>query len=103
MARKAITDEVKQQVEEIVERFNKSLPQRREQFYVARFKGEYLYLDRSNYGRKGPICRLEYTGDMEGWKFSIYKYSDNCYDEGELFPGDQFVDGTIEGAMKAYG
>jgi hypothetical protein len=31
-------------------------------YYVARFRGLYLYLNRSDFGRIGPICRLKYTG-----------------------------------------
>ena len=39
---------------------------------------------------------------MDDWDFAIYKYSTEKYDLDEcMFPGDQFVDGTIEGAMKA--
>jgi hypothetical protein len=39
---------------------------------------------------------------MDNWGFAIYKYSDNCYDPEEwFFPGEQYVDGTVTGAMKA--
>jgi hypothetical protein len=39
---------------------------------------------------------------MDNWDFAIYKYSDNCYDPEEwFFPGEEFVDGTVTGAMKA--
>ena len=70
--------------------------------YVPRYRGKFLYLDRQDYGRQHPICRLEYTGKMEEWSFAIYKYSDERYDEEEwFFPGAGHVDGTIEGAMKA--
>ena len=70
--------------------------------YVPRYKGKFLYLDRQDYGRLHPICRLEYTGKMEEWSFAIYKYSDEHYDAEEwFFPGSGYVDGTIEGAMKA--
>jgi hypothetical protein len=56
----------------------------------------------TDYGRIGPICRLKYTGDMHDWEFAIYKYSSGRYNPEEwLFPGSGFVDGTIEGAMKA--
>jgi len=45
---------------------------------------------------------LEYGGGKKGWRFAIYKYSDNCYDPEEwLVPGSEHVDGTIEGALKA--
>ena len=40
--------------------------------------------------------------DLCSWEFAIYKYSDNCYDPSEfMFPGTEFVDGSIVGAMKA--
>ncbi len=39
---------------------------------------------------------------MENWYFAIYKYSDEHYDEEEMFfTGAELVDGTIEGAMRA--
>ena len=70
--------------------------------YSARFKGKYLYLDRDDMGEPSPICRLTWNGKMDNWDFAIYKYSDSRYDPEEwFFPGDQFVDGTVTGAMKA--
>ena len=70
--------------------------------YSARFKGKYLYLDRDDLGKPSPICRLTWNGTMASWDFAIYKYSDNHYDPDEwFFPGEQHVDGTISGAMKA--
>lgn len=102
MAKKAIPNEVKEDVEAIVQRFNTSEIRDPHVFYVPRYKGKFLYLDRNEYGRTSRVCRLEYTGDIQSWYFAIYKYSDGCYDPEEWnFPGDQHVDGTIEGAMKA--
>ncbi len=104
MARKGIPNEVKKQVEAVVERFNVSEMRDPNCFYIPRYRGKFLYLDRSDYGYISHVCRLEYNGDMNEWEwyFAIYKYSDGCYDPEEiLFPGDQHVDGTIEGAMKA--
>jgi hypothetical protein len=70
--------------------------------YSARFKSKYLYLDRDDYGKPSPICRLTWNGAMDNWDFAIYKYSDNCYDPKEwFFPGGEYVDGTVTGAMKA--
>lgn len=70
--------------------------------FAARFKGKFLYLDRIDYGRQSEICRLTWNGKMDNWDFAIYKYSDNCYDPEEwFFPGAGYVNGTIEGAMKA--
>jgi len=39
---------------------------------------------------------------MDDWDFTIYKYSTEKYDPEEwFFPGEEFVDGTVTGAMKA--
>jgi hypothetical protein len=100
MGKERIPDEIKAQVNEIVARFNEGSGDPT-CFYAARFRGSYLYLDRSDFGRIGPICRLKYTGDMNNWEFAIYKYSSGRYDPHEWFPGDEYVDGTIEGAMRA--
>jgi hypothetical protein len=71
MAAKRIPDEVKAQVNEIVARFNEGSNDPT-CYYVARFRGPYLYLDRSDFGQVGPICRLKYTGDMDSWEFAIH-------------------------------
>jgi len=70
--------------------------------YSARFRGRHLYLDRDDGVGPEPICRLTYTGDAKKWEFAIYKYSTGQYDPDEFwFPGEELVDGTIEGAMRA--
>ena len=98
----AIPREIKSEVERIVEDFNERVLNTQGKYYITRFKGRFLYLDRSDYGRIGPICRLEYRGSMDNWKFSIYKFSSGSYDPEEwFFAGSGFVDGTVEGAMKA--
>ncbi len=97
-----IPEDVREEVKEIVQRFNDQPDLKGECNYVPRFKGEYLYLDRSDYGGAAPVCRLRYAGKMDSWEFAIFKYSDNRYDPNELlFPGSKHIDGTIEGAMKA--
>jgi len=98
----SIPPEIKDEVEGIVESFNGRVLKKQGRYYITRFKGRFLYLDRSDYGRVGPICRLEYRGSMDNWKFSIYKFSSGSYDSEEwFFPGSGSVDGTVEGAMKA--
>ena len=98
---KGIPAEVQEQAEEVVAKFNKEILKNGEIEYTARFKGNYLHLDRRDFGSKpDPICRLKYTGDFDDWDFAIYKYSDGAYDPDEWFPGDDEVDGTIEGAMR---
>jgi hypothetical protein len=102
MKTRTIPEDVKEEVEEIVQRFNDQITPRGTCFYVPRFKGMYLYLDRSDCGDAGQVCRLRYTGKLDDWEFAIFKYSNNQYDPNEwLFPGGEHVDGTIEGAMKA--
>ncbi|MEW5766529.1 MAG: hypothetical protein AB1797_02735 [bacterium] len=102
MKAKAIPDDVRKSVEEIVERFNRENLRRDDCYYSVRFRGRCAYLDRYAYGKVGPICCLRYTGKMDGWEFAIFKWSSETYDPKEwMFPGISLVDGTIEGAMKA--
>jgi len=99
---RGIPDKVKTDVAAIVQHFNTTVIRNPHCVYVPRYRGKFLYLDRQDDGRLSPICRLEYTGNMEDWSFAIYKYSDERYDEEEwFFPGEEHVDGTLEGAMKA--
>ncbi len=102
MAKKQIPDDVRAQVQAIVEQFNKKELRGRRCSYIARFRGSYLYLDRNDWGRVGQICRLKYNGAMDNWDFAIFKYSDERYDPDEwMFPGGGHIDGTVEGAMRA--
>ena len=98
----SIPDEVRTRVMGIVERFNRQNLAAGECYYVARFRGRYCYLYRFDYGREGPICRLGYRGEPDDWEFAIFKWSTESYDRDErMFPGSQFVDGTVRGAMRA--
>ncbi len=102
MAKKKIPDQVRAQVDAIVEQFNKKELQDSNCFYIARYRGSYLHLDRNDWGRVGRVCRLKYNGAMDNWDFAIFKYSDECYDPEEwLSPGGEHVDGTVVGAMRA--
>ena len=102
MSKQAIPEQIKKQADEIVEVFNKRVLKDSDRYYTTRYKGNYLYLDRYDYGTVSQICRLKYTGSMDKWEFAIFKYSDERYDAEEwFFPGAGSVDGTIEGAMKA--
>jgi hypothetical protein len=101
-SRQTIPEQIRKQADEIVAAFNEKVIRDPNRFYATRYKGSYLYLDRHDYGILSHICRLRYTGRMDGWEFAIFKYSDERYDPDEwFFPGSGFVDGTIEGAMKA--
>jgi len=98
-----IPDKVKKEVIKIVDRFNNKILSNYPCSYHTRFKHDYLYLDREDYGNSpSPICCLKYTGKMDKWEFEIFKYSIMGYDPYEcFFPGEEHVDGTIEGALKA--
>jgi hypothetical protein len=97
-----IPSAIREQVNQIVAHFNQSVIKNAECFYVPRYSGNYLYLDRHNYGPVGQICRLKYQGQIDNWEFAIYRYSKERYDPEEwFFPGSGHVDGTVEGAMKA--
>ena len=104
MAKGAIPSEIKEEVKRIIDKFNK------EQFddwiedlcFFPEFKGNILFLKRKEFGKISPVVRLTYTGDMRKWEFAIFKWSRMQYDPDEdFFPGVQYVDGTIIGAMKA--
>ena len=102
MKTKGIPKEMKENVESIISQFNKKTFKRNDCYYAARVKGNYLYLDRNDYGKIGPICRLTYKGKIDNWDFAIFKWSREIYDPDEwMFPGSNCVDGTIEGALKA--
>lgn len=101
MPKKTIPKEVVDKVERIVDDFNKQFLNAN-QYYVTRYMGQFLYLDRSDHGRVGPICRLKYTGRIDTWEFAVFKWSSEKYSSSEFFfPGMSCVDGTVEGAMKA--
>ena len=81
----AIPREIRSEVERIVEDFNERVLKDQGQYYLTRFSGRFLYLDRSDRGRMGSICRLEYQGSMDNWKFAIFKYSSGSYDPEDWF------------------
>lgn len=108
MAKASIPPEIRAEVQKLIDEFNrehfseKELKKMGIVGYSARFRGKYLYLDRDEYGSPSPICRLTWNGKMDSWEFTIYKYSANRYDPEEwFFPGQQHLDGTVIGAMKA--
>ena len=112
--KQAIPKEIQEEVQKLIDEFNRTnlrestsllgtfFPKKIKRGYSARFKGKYLYLDRTDRYEPLPICRLTWNGRMDNWGFAIYKYSTEKYDPEEwFFPGEEFVDGTITGAMKA--
>jgi hypothetical protein len=103
MSKIVIPPEIKAQADKIVAEFNRTiLKNQPHRWFSTRYRGQYLYLDYPKTYRTWPVCRLTYTGKMDGWGFAIYKYSDERFDPTEwIFPGAKHIDGTIEGAMKA--
>jgi len=98
----SIPDTIKTEVKKIVKEFNEKEIRDPRVYYTTRFRKNYLYLDRKEYNTDSHVCRLTYLGKIDNWDFAIYKYSREAYDSDEIFfPGYEFVDGTIVGAMKA--
>ena len=101
MAKKKIPEDIRRQADDIVKRFSERYGDANH-FYTTRYKGQYLYLDRFDDGVVSSICRLKHNGKIDNWDFAIFKYSSERYDPEEwFFPGSEYVDGTIEGAMNA--
>jgi len=102
MARKTIPDDVKAEVQAIIDRFNQDVVKQPNRYFVMRIRGRYVYLDRKDGGIVSQVGRLTHTGDMDDWEFTIFKWSTERYDPDEwFFPGSQHIDGTIEGALRA--
>jgi hypothetical protein len=102
MKRQAIPEQIKYEADAVIQDFNARVIGDPERFFTARYRGSYLYLDRLEDGTAYPICRLTYTGSNDRWEFAIFKYSDERYDPEEwFFPGAQYVDGTVAGALRA--
>lgn len=103
MAKEIISKEIQQQVSVLIDAFNKKTFKGSDDFmYIPKFKGSFLYLNRKELHRISPVARLKYTGNIKKWDFAIFKWSSSTYDPEEwFFPGVQYVNGTIEGAMKA--
>lgn len=102
MSSQKIPQDIRAQVEATVTRFNRTVIRDPETVFSVRFRGQYVYLDRGDYGRVGPRGRLTWTGDIAQWDFAIYKYSNERYDPEEwMFYGAEHLDGTVEGALRA--
>lgn len=99
-----IPESVKQEVNKIIDHYNRTVYGQYESVkYIAEFKGSFLYLKRIEFdGQISPMVRLTYIGKMDKWVFAIYKWTSEKYDPEEwFFPGYEFVNGTIMGALKA--
>ncbi len=71
--------------------------------YYPDARGKFIYLVQiSADGSLQRLGRLTYEGDVENMDFAIFKFTSGKYDPKERwFPGSQYLDGTIEGALKA--
>ena len=103
MAKTKIPEEIKEKANKIIADFNAKVYKKKPGIeYYAAFKGDYLYLNRKEGRRDGPIARLKYNGKFDNWDFTIFKWSSETYDpDAFYFPGEQHLNGTIEGALKA--
>ncbi|MCK9401610.1 MAG: hypothetical protein M0Q51_16675 [Bacteroidales bacterium] len=103
MAKTKIPEDIQEKANRIIADFNsKTYKKKSGMEYYAIYKGNFLYLNRREGDRDGPIARLKYTGKFDDWNFAIFKWSSERYDPDEVFfPGEQHLDGTIEGALKA--
>ena len=102
MRKPAIPDEIREQMDRRIETFNQKQLPKSKCYYISRYKGKFMYLDRWQYGSQNRVCRLKFNDQIDDWEFAIFKWSDEAYDPEEIFfPGRESVDGTVEGAMKA--
>ena len=94
----AIPEEVRAEIVERVEKFNKEYLSKETEQYIPEFKGKFIYLKRVKLdGYCDPICRLTYDGALKNMHFAMYRFSNEKYDD----TADAFFDaGTLEKAMK---
>lgn len=99
-----IPENIQKDVRMFIEKFNNEELDLINEFYkyFAEFKGKHVYLKTKKYDTISPIARLTYTGDINKWKFAIYRFSSGNYDADEMFfPGAEHIDGTVSGALYA--
>lgn len=104
MKSKTIPKEIQREILKFVDEFNEEELDLINDFYkyIAEFKGNYIYLNIKNNESISEAGRLTYSGDIQKMNFAIYKYSSERYDAyEEFFPGVQYLDGTVKGALYA--
>jgi len=103
MAKTTILEDIQNKVQIIITDFNKKVFLKTSDWsYYALFKGNNLYLNRKESKNDSPIAKLKFNGTMSNWDFAIFKWSRERYDPNEfIFPGSQYLNGTIDGALKA--
>jgi hypothetical protein len=103
MAKTKIPEDIQGKANTIIDVFNAKVYKKKSgvKFYSV-FKGDFLYLNRKEGDRDGPIARLKYNGKIDNWDFAIFRWSNERYDPDEIyFPGSKNLNGSIEGALKA--
>ena len=104
MRKPIIPEEVKNEVIRIINEYNDLVyGHLKSVYYIPEFRGKILYLKRREIsGHISPVARLTYKGKKNKWDFAIFKWSTESYDPEEwFFPGSEFIDGTVSGALKA--
>ena len=104
MKENAISKEIEITINNRVKTFNeKYLPKNAVGHCIANVKGKFIYIHYfyPKNKRLDPVGRLTYNGDLDDMPFAIFKYSSESYSFNEFFPGQEHLNGTIEGALKA--
>jgi len=65
-------------------------------------RGKFIYVRRlMKDGSNQNLGRLVYNGDTENMPFAIFRNRTGKYDSKGDFSGAQYLDGTLEGAIRA--
>ncbi len=100
--KKTLSKQLREEVTQLIKKFNHEEINSSQCYYVPRYRGPFVYLDRFAYGQQEPVARIKYTGNWDDWEFAIFKWSSETYDTEEFFfPGAECLDGSIKGALKA--
>lgn len=80
---------------------NEMLPKVNWRIY-ADCRGKFVYIRRGMPdGTWHNLARMIYDGDANNMPFALFRWTTEKYDAKAVFPGAQYLDGTIEGAIKA--
>jgi hypothetical protein len=96
-----IPKKITEQAAEAVRKFNEKQFLEGDMEYLYTIDGKYVYLKMRRKKNISPIARIEFTGDPKAWKFAVYNPATESFSENTEFPGVEYIDGSIEGAMKA--
>ena len=101
----AIPLEIQKEINKKIDVFNKKYMSKSNYKYCAIIKGKFIYLmwqyEVAGEQKFDKISRLTYDGNLNDMDFAIFRYSREKYDATAMFPGDNYINGTLEGAMKA--